>query len=137
MAIPVLWLAVHFVADFVLQSNWMAQNKSKRWDALALHCVVYGACWLWLGLTFAAVTCALHFLTDAVTSRITSRLWFFRMKAGIWEQASFTVPKHGQTLVNPWMPEGGDRHYFFVAIGADQVIHYATLAATGYWLGTL
>lgn len=108
MAIPILWLVVHFVADFVLQSNWMAQNKSKRWDALALHCLIYGACWLWLGVRFAAVTFLLHFLTDAVTSRINSRLW-----------AEKRV------------------HGFFVGVGADQVVHYASLAATGYWLGIL
>lgn len=108
MTIPITWLVVHFVADFILQSNWMAQNKSKRWDALALHCLVYAVCWLWLGVTFAAVTGVLHFLTDAVTSRINSRLW-----------AEKRV------------------HGFFVGIGADQVVHYATLAATGYWLGLL
>lgn len=108
MTIPVLWLFVHFIADFVLQSDWMAINKSKRWDALAVHCLVYAACWLWLDPRFVALTFALHFVTDAVTSRITSYLW-----------------KREQ------------RHWFFVVIGFDQVLHYVALAATGRYLGII
>lgn len=116
MTIPITWLVVHFVADFVLQSDWMAQNKSKRWDALGLHCIVYATCWAVFGFFsfraaggwFALITYITHFATDAVTSRINSRLW-----------------------------QAKQVHWFFVGIGADQVIHYATLAATGYWLGIL
>lgn len=134
MTIPVLWLAVHFVADFVLQSNWMATNKSKRWDALALHCLVYAACWLWLGIAFALITFVTHFITDAITSRITSRLWFLRMElAG----RKWRVVADGVSSEEPayWVNlDDGKRHWFFVVIGADQVIHYVTLAATGAYL---
>ena len=140
MNIPLILLAIHFVADFVLQTDWMATNKSKRWDALALHVSVYsGAFLLWAlwhygnepaAVQFAALTWVTHFATDAVTSLVTSRLWFFKRADGIWAQADYAFPKHGQTLVNPWIPEGGNRHWFFVAIGFDQLIHAATLAAT-------
>jgi hypothetical protein len=147
--IPVLLLAAHFVADFIAQSDWMATNKSKRWDALTLHCGIYAAIvavvmnWRffgggetlgastlaqWLILTFAT-----HFVTDALTSRATSALWFFKREDGIWAQAEYTQPKHGRTLVNPFSPIKGCRHWFFVMIGFDQLIHAVTLAATwGY-----
>ena len=125
-----LAMTVHFVADFLLQTDWMATNKSKRWDALALHCAVYSVCFLPFGLTFAAALFGLHFMTDAVTSRITSRLWFFKCEDGIWEQASYTVPKHGRTLVNPFTPSIGNRHWFFVVIGFDQWLHLVQL----WWL---
>ena len=102
-------LSVHFVADFVLQSDWMAQNKSKRWDALALHVAVYTSAFLplalyWWGnsprsLQFLVITFVLHFMTDAGTSRINSRLW-----------AAKRV------------------HGFFVGIGADQLSHAFALA---------
>lgn len=101
-------LTIHFVADFILQSDWMATNKSKRWDALALHVTIYAACFLWFGATFAGVTWALHFVTDAITSRITSRLWVAQQ-----------------------------RHWFFVAIGADQLIHAYCLLLCASWLGKL
>ena len=124
-----LWLmTAHFVGDFLLQTDWMATNKSKRWDALALHCAVYSACFLWRGPLFVAGVFVLHFVTDAVTSRITSRFWFFHREDGIWEQASYAVPKHGRTIVNPWTPIDSNRHWFFVFIGFDQWLHLLQLA---------
>jgi hypothetical protein len=136
LSIPVLLLAVHFVADFLFQSDWMALNKSKRWDALAIHAGVYTACFFWCPqpATFLFVTFWSHFLADAVTSRITSRLWFFKREDGIWAQAEYTIPKHGRTIVNPWTPIEGTRHWFFVVIGFDQLIHFVTLALTWRYL---
>jgi hypothetical protein len=34
-------LTLHFIGDFLLQSDWMALNKSKNWDALSQHVLVY------------------------------------------------------------------------------------------------
>lgn len=103
--LPVMLLAVHFIADFPLQTDWMALNKSKRWDALALHVTVYSACFLLFGVTFAAMTFASHFITDALTSRATSALW-----------------------------QRNQRHWFFVMIGFDQLIHASTLALAWNYL---
>ena len=148
MTLIYVLLVAHFIGDFVCQSDWMAINKSKRWDALAAHVGVYiavltpGAVWL-AGdprlrdaaplLLFLGVNTAAHFVQDAITSRLTSRLWFFRRADGIWAQAEYTVPKHGRTIVNPWIAEGGNRHWFFVAIGFDQLLHYVTLFVTADW----
>jgi hypothetical protein len=98
-------LSVHFVGDFVLQTNWQAQNKSKNWEALGRHVLVYSLCFAWLGANFVVATFVFHFLTDAVTSRINSKLW-----------AEKRV------------------HGFFVGVGADQLIHAWTLAGTWLWL---
>lgn len=106
-------LVVHLFADFVCQSHWMASNKSKRNDALALHVGVYSAILLmasgvlfasfgiWRVAEFVALNGLLHFATDYVTSRISSKLW----GEGRW-------------------------HDFFVVIGIDQLIHQVTLAVT-------
>ncbi len=142
---PLTLIVLHFIGDFLLQSDWMATNKSKRWDALAWHVCAYCVPFsVWLIATlgvrsvamtnFIFVTFALHFVTDAITSRITSRLWFFQMQGGIWIQAPYTAPKHNRELVNPWTPTVGNRHWFFVVIGADQVLHYAALMLTWAWL---
>jgi Protein of unknown function (DUF3307) len=115
IAIPLWILGVHFLADFVCQTDWMAVNKSSRWEALTLHCLVYTAVftlslWVvplmprWTSLVFLAFTFASHFLTDAITSRITTALW-----------------------------KAEKRHYFFVTIGADQLIHATTLAYSAKW----
>lgn len=96
--ISLILLTLHFIGDFLFQTDWMAINKSKRWDALSLHVLVYSLVFSYYGIAFVALVAATHFLTDAVTSRITSRLW-----------------------------QANQRHWFFVVIGADQLLHYATL----------
>lgn len=94
-------LCVHFVADFMLQTNWMAVNKSSKWWPLTAHILVYSACLLPFGAVFALVNGMAHFCTDAVSSRITSYLW-----------------------------KQERRHEFFVVIGFDQLIHVLTLLWT-------
>lgn len=122
MTIPLYLLGAHFLGDFLLQTDWMAVNKSKNPRALGLHCLVYSLCFIPCGLTFFGLTFLTHFVTDAVTSRITSKLWFFK-----------PVGEHyniGGERYELWIPRGGNRHYFFVVIGLDQLIHYGTLAWT-------
>jgi hypothetical protein len=100
----VLILTVHFVADFMLQSDWMAQGKSKRFGLnlnMAAHIGVYSAFLLIFGPLFALVNGAAHYVTDAITSTATSYLW-----------------------------KAGKRHAFFVVIGFDQLAHYAVLFLT-------
>ena len=111
------------------------------WDALGLHVGVYalvGLCpFVFLPAVEAApwiaVNAVAHFIQDALTSRLTARLWFFKCEYGIWAQAEYAVPKHGRTIVNPWSYVDGRRHWFFVAIGADQLLHYAVLFQTAEW----
>lgn len=117
-----LWLLfVHWIADFVLQSDWMAQNKSKSIEALSTHVLAYITILLVAGtplvfvlpqfprigdwfLIWVGINGAAHFATDYVTSRISARL------------------------------HANHRHYFYVMIGFDQLIHYFTLALTMVWL---
>lgn len=98
---------LHYIADFELQTNWMAINKSKRIDALFVHVMIYGGVFgLVFGWKFSVVTFVLHFLTDLVTSR--------------WSSYYFTR----------------DRHRFFCIIGFDQMLHAYSLVATAVWLNT-
>lgn len=79
----------------------MAQNKSSRWLPLFVHCCVYTLTMTVFGIPYALVNGAAHFATDAVSSRITKRLWAAKQV-----------------------------HWFFVVIGLDQLIHYACLFYT-------
>lgn len=110
----VILLAVHWVADFVLQTHWQASNKSKNNVALYEHVLAYTIV-LWsvvpflFGISgnaefFVLVNGILHFITDYFTSRASSKLFAKQ-----------------------------DWHNFFVVVGADQLIHQFTLAATMAW----
>lgn len=94
-------LALHWFADFVCQSDWMAQNKSKRLWPLCVHALAYTAILSLLNPTWAIVNGLLHMLVDGVTSRITSRLY-----------------------------KAKQVHWFFVVIGLDQLIHAVALIWT-------
>lgn len=113
-------IVIHFIADFILQSDWMAQNKSKNNEALGFHVAVYTLSLLFasvplafivpvyngnLVLVWVLLNGAAHFATDYVTSRINSKLWAAK-----------------------------EVHWFFVGVGADQVVHYMTLGFTMIWL---
>lgn len=105
MTILIAILATHFIADFICQTDWMAVNKSVSWKALLIHTAVYSICFSYFGLLFVVITFLFHTATDAITSRITSKLWV-----------------------------ANERHWFFVTIGADQLIHYITLFLTYNYL---
>ena len=102
-------LFFHWVADFKFQTHYQATNKSKNNLALALHVDTY--CWTFLipavymlglnGIYWVALNGVLHFITDYVTSRINSKLWAKQ-----------------------------DWHYFFEAVGADQLFHYTCMFST-------
>ena len=99
LILGIIWL--HWLADFVLQSHWMASNKSKRNDALLIHICAYTACLLPFGWKWALLNGAMHMATDYVSSRVTSALWV-----------------------------RGRIHDFFVVIGLDQAVHMTCLFGT-------
>ncbi len=94
---------LHWIGDFVLQTDNMALNKSHDNNFLFLHCSVYSLMFVWLGITFYLLNFVLHFAVDYFTSRMTARLW-----------------------------EEERRHEFFVIIGMDQFIHIFILTLLYY-----
>lgn len=121
-------LFIHFIADFAIQTDWQAKNKSKNNWALFKHVFTYSATfaaailvmfsifvfnhnnflaakWFEGGALFVGVTFATHFITDYFTSRLNTKLW-----------------------------EAGRVHDFFCSIGFDQFLHNATLFLTFYWI---
>ena len=125
MLISFIIIFIHWIADFVLQTDWQAQNKSKNNFALLSHTSNYSMVWLlpmclvfgkmkggattewivWSTLYFSMITFVAHTITDYFTSRLNSKLW-----------------------------SGGKVHYFFVSVGFDQVLHYGQLFLTYHYL---
>lgn len=96
-----LVLFLHYVGDFIFQTTWQATNKSKNWKALAAHVSIYTLTLLILGPLYALLNGTLHFLTDAATSRISSKCYQSNNMKGFW-----------------------------ITIGADQFIHAVCLIAS-------
>lgn len=104
-------IVTHWVADFLLQTDKMAQGKSKNWEDLLSHTTLYSAVWfipmqfmlpsMVSALSFVGITFIAHTITDYFTSRLNARLW-----------------------------QEKKVHWFFVSIGFDQVLHYGQLFFT-------
>lgn len=103
---------LHWIADFVCQSRWIATNKSENPLVLTLHVAIYSLI-LFCGLAvldlfdlgmllgFVMVNALLHWATDLVTSQI-----------------------------NKYFYEKEDIHKFFCSVGFDQYIHSVCLMST-------
>lgn len=97
----ILLVWLHFLGDFVFQNDGMAKGKSSSNWVLLEHVFVYSIFLLPFGLLYAAVNAVLHAAVDYNSARIAKRFW-----------------------------EKGDRHNFFVTIGADQASHLTCLVLT-------
>lgn len=126
-------IIIHWFADFLMQDEKWALGKSKNWSDLLSHTVTYSLVWLVIGiiceftrmcltlevtkfnylpiLYFSLITFIAHTITDYFTSRIVSK--------------KFANQQYGSPIPN----FGG-----FTIIGIDQVLHYAQLFLTYYFL---
>lgn len=96
-----LIIIIHWIADFIFQTDKMAVNKSTSFKWLTSHVLAYSSFLLMFGPLYAIVNGIAHFITDAISSRLTSYFW-----------------------------KKQDRHNFFVIIGLDQALHLIVLIAT-------
>lgn len=113
-------ITIHFCADFILQTDWQAKNKSTNWIALLRHTGSYSIVWFLICNGYSVITgnylmvaCfpVITFICHTITDYFTSR----------WVKKSF---------------DKQDYHYGFVKIGFDQVLHYVQLFLTYYFLIT-
>lgn len=107
----------HFIADFILQTNWQATNKSWNMRALTSHIINYALGisfifflmfpWITFMKTFIfmIITFVCHYVQDFITSRIGHRFKLYGQKT------------------NEWRP-------FFWNIGIDQILHYIQIFTT-------
>lgn len=124
-------LVLHAVGDYLIQSDWMAQNKTKHSIAAAVHAVTYSVPFLLLDPSYLA------FLTIAVTHGIIDRYRLARYvvfaknvifspasKRPQWSRCSNT----GYDCDSPpWLS-------VWLLIIADNVIHVCINGAALRWL---
>jgi|SRR5690606_33789799 len=107
-------LIIHWLGDFVLQTDFQAKNKSRSNVALTEHVANYSIVWFVVGMLwylrvhnialfcwFPIITFICHWVTDYFTSRLNTKLY-----------------------------NDGRTHEFFVSVGFDQILHYLQLVLT-------
>lgn len=123
-------LLAHLVGDYLLQSHWMATEKTKRWWPAIAHAVTYGLPFLLVTQSPAAL--AIIVGTHAVIDRYRIArhvVWFKNLAAPkahrhSWAECSATgYPQD----TPPWMA-------VWLMIIADNTIHLAINAAAVRWL---
>lgn len=108
----VVWvLFAHWIADFIVQTRWMGNNKSTNQKAMLSHIATYSftllillaplATTAWLLMGFVLINGVAHYATDSVSSKVTKWCW-----------------------------NNGHDHWFWAAIGLDQFCHVAVLVLT-------
>jgi undecaprenyl pyrophosphate phosphatase UppP len=115
-------IAMHWVADFVLQTDWQAKNKSKDNFALLFHVITYTIC---------IFLCGIFFLTNELTAQ-NIKIW------ELWALANGVVHfavDYVTSRINTYLWNKGRVHDFFVMVGFDQLIHYACLFGSLAYLG--
>lgn len=98
-------ILVHFIADFLLQSEKMATNKNHSINWLTIHVAIYTFCFLVFGFKFAIINGIAHWVTDYITSKWCTKLY-----------------------------KAGRIRSFFKVIGLDQTLHFIALFGSYFLL---
>ena len=116
-------LVAHAVGDYILQSHWMATEKTKQNFAAAAHAVVYTLPFALITQSPAALAaiCIPHFFIDRY------RLARFVVWAKNGMRGPVTTTGYADD-VPPWLA-------VWLLIAADNILHVITNALAIYYLG--
>lgn len=98
-------LFFHYVADFVFQTSWMAENKSSSMKALGWHIATYSIPFFIVGIKYAVLNALLHGIVDYFSSRQSKRAYQEKSMKEFW-----------------------------IIIGLDQLVHQICLIGTFFLL---
>lgn len=124
-------LLAHLTGDYLLQSDWMAAEKTKRWWPAWAHALTYG-------LPYVAVTRSIPALAVIViTHAILDR---YRLARHVCWAKNLLAPKAWR---QPWAecsatgypPEKPVWMAVWLMIIADNTIHLLINTGAVYWLG--
>ena len=122
-------LVLHAVGDYLLQSDWMATRKTKRWWPAAAHALTYGAPFLLLSPSWLALAVIVG--THAVIDRYRLARWV------VWARNELLCPPAHEPRVKPgtpFPPETPEWLAGWLIIIADNVIHVLINGAALRWL---
>ena len=125
-------LILHFIADFILQSNEMAIKKSQEPLVLLKHCGIH------LGVFFFGFV-LLHGLIGAFLIALANAALHAVIDWNVWRAYKRWVQKKypGMTTQEQVMKDDSARHWFFVTIGFDQLLHGLSIILAIFLLGEI
>ena len=113
--IILLYLLVHWYADFVCQTDKQAKNKSTSINWLLKHTSIYG-------LIITIFTYILY-----LNNSFGAQYWYLPLLFGVIQFVTHTLVDYITSKINSYLWKNGQVHEFFVMIGFDQFIHYVIL----------
>lgn len=120
-------LLAHLVGDYLIQSHWMATEKTKRWWPAWVHAVTYGLPFLLVTrspLALAAIVCT-HAVIDRY--RLARHLvWLKNQLAPARSRPGHTMTGYTDD-VPPWLA-------VWLLIIADNTVHLLINTAAITWL---
>lgn len=117
----------HMVGDYLIQSDWMAQEKTKRWWPAIAHAVTYGIPFLFVTQSPLALLVIVG--THAVIDRYRLArhvVWFKNQLAPHAFRPPHTATGHG--------PDRPDWLSVWLLIIADNLLHMLINVAAVVWL---
>lgn len=123
-------LICHGLGDYVIQSDWMAHEKTHRWWPAIVHAVTYGLPFLVVTQSPAAL--ALIIGTHAVIDR-------YRLARHVIWAKNFVSPRRyrfawAECVATGYHKERPPWMAVWLMIAADNTIHVAINTATLWWL---
>lgn len=113
--ILLFYLLLHWYADFVVQTDKQAKNKSSNnWQLLA-HTSSYS-------LIITICTYILYW-----TNSFGAQYWYIPLIFGIIQFVTHTIIDYITSRINKKLWINEEVHTFFIMIGFDQFIHYGIL----------
>lgn len=76
----VLLIAVHFIADFPFQGDWLGTQKGKSWELMIYHCLIYAGTFVLftpITLKYILLLFVSHLIIDPLKARykIIKHIW--------------------------------------------------------------
>lgn len=121
-------LIIHFIGDFVFQTDTQAKGKSNNWHDLLSHTASYSFIWLIALMIYTFPTMPWN---DSLNSETTLRLVIF---FPIITFLAHTTTDYFTSRLNSKLWKEGRIHDFFVSLGFDQNLHFIQLFLTYYLL---
>lgn len=90
----------HLIGDYILQNNWMATEKVKRFFPAAIHAITYSLLFLTITNVWAwLIILITHFFID----RYRLAIYWIKLVNWNWDSNNFGFPQSTLTLVSFWL----------------------------------